>query len=248
MKMIRLRLQTLLSEGKLVCLVYLLCYVCISSLVIQTMFELWYITILMVIVGMPLFVIKMSRYVGKRKRYRQEAEFSIFLRRLSASLAAGMTVRNAVSEIAIHNKAEYKYLFKDIERLHRQLEYNHSVCDAFADLARRCPCDDIRLFSDCLRYGIPAGVDMVSLIRYVSSSFNIKNDTRREIMQTLNLPKYNNRVMLCAPIGCLVLIKNIAPEYISPLYEGSGRIVMVIVGLLLLFAGVMGSLISDVKY
>lgn len=247
-KMVRLSLLKSISEDKALSLLYFLCYIVIMSFVVQTMFELWYVTVTIVIAGLPIFLKKMSKYMKQRRIYRQEVEFSLFLRKLSASLAAGMTVRNAVTEIAIHNKSEYRFLYKEIERIRRLLDYNHSVQDAFAELAVRCPCDDIRMFADCLSYGIPAGVDIVNLIRYVSSSFDIKNDTRREIQQTLNLPKYNNRVMLCAPIGCLILIKNIAPEYIAPLYEGYGRIVMVVVGLILLFAGVMGSLIADVKY
>lgn len=248
MKKGRLLSGKLISEDRLRTSAYVVCYVLVLAVIAHVMFELWYVTLFAAVVFLPFSVKKASKQVCSRRIRRQEAEFSLFLRKLSASLSAGMTIRNAVGEIVMHDKSEYKYLHAELERVHKLLEYNHCVQDAFDSLARRCPCDDIRMFADCLSYGIPSGVDMVNLIRYVSSAFEVKNDTRREIEQTLNLPKYNNRIMLCAPVGCLILIKSIASEYIAPLYTGVGRIVMVVVALLLVFAAVMGSLIADVKY
>ena len=160
-----------------------------------TMFELWYVAVIVALLGIPLYISKFKKYIVKKKSMRQSAEFALFLRRLSGCLDAGMTIRNAVEEIVFYNKQEYPILYDDLKRTYQLIEYNYSVVQAFDDMAKRCECRDIRLFADCISYAIPSGVDLVNLIRYISSSIDVKNDTRRDIQQILNLPKYNNRIL-----------------------------------------------------
>ncbi|MBE7066252.1 MAG: hypothetical protein E7385_01735 [Ruminococcaceae bacterium] len=228
--------------------IYMLLCMASSALIAWTMFELWYVTIIVMICGVPLFAFKIKKYMEKRMSKQQSLEFALFLRKLSSCLAAGMTVKNAVAEIVIHNKSEYSVLYSELERMYRLMEYNYSVTQAFAEMAKRCDCSDMKIFSDCISYAIPSGVDLVNLIRYISASMDVKHDTQRDIDQILNLPRYNNRILLCAPVGCIIMIRNIAPDYIAPLYNGSGRIIMVIVAIILLSAAFMGNRISDVKY
>lgn len=251
MKMVRLilnklRYETCWIDIKLVFRVIM--YEMLIAAIFWIMFELGYVCVVACVIALPVSVLESRRQLFCLKQRTLNNEFSLFLRRLSATLAAGSTMTNAIREIVINGKEEYPTMYPELNRMYRKIEYNTSVTEAFEYLAQRCNTENIKLFAQCLSYAVPSGIDLVNLIRNISASFNVKNDTQRDIERILNLPRYNNRIMLIAPVFCLVLIKNIAPEYVEPLYNGGGRLVMVFVMIFLLGAALLGRLISNVNY
>ena len=120
--------------------------------------------------------------------------------------------------------------------------------DAFRVFAQRCRNREILTFSEVLAAGIPAGINLAQLIRYLSSAYRLKADVEQEIKKTLNAPKYNNRIIMAMPVCCIFLFRKIAPSYLEPLYYGSGRIVMVVVFLLLIVAWWTGTYLSNIRY
>ena len=119
---------------------------------------------------------------------------------------------------------------------------------AFAELASRIPVAEIRLFSQALNYGVPTGVNLIELVRSFSSGVRIRNDVEAEISRTLNLPKYNNRIIMCTPFVMIAIMRITAADYLRPLESGTGFIVKTAAAAAILIALVLGELLGDINY
>lgn len=223
-------------------------YIAAAYFVSLAFFESRQAACLLTVCGMPVFIIKLRTYLSVRKQKAIEAEFYIMLRQISMSLSSGSTLTNAVRETIIIDRKSYKVIGKELERVYGMLRNNVPAENAFHMLAKECGNTEITAFSEVLRAGIPAGINLAELIRYASSSLRIKADVEHEIQRLLNAPKYNNRIIMVMPVFCILLFRGIAPSYLAPLYSGAGRFVMAAVFLLIALAWFIGDRMSDIRY
>ena len=227
---------------------YLLAYIAASFILTKAFFSRWELSCIASISAFPVFLRKLQRYLSERRQHRTETEFYLMLRQVSMSLSSGVTLENAVRETILADRKQYKVIGSELERVCRMLKNNYPAEQAFRVFARRCGNREILAFSEVLSAGIPAGITLAQLIRYLSSAFRLKADTEQEIKRLLNAPRYNNRIITLMPPFCVLLFRQLAPSYLEPLYHGTGRIVMAAVFLLLMLAWWLGDRLSDVRY
>lgn len=228
--------------------VYIIIYIIAAMLLARAFFERWMISCIITACGLPIFLLEIKKCLTTRRQARIEAEFFIMLQQVSMSLSSGSTLENAVRETIVTDRRNYKTIGEDLECVYRMLRNNYPPEDAFRIFAQRCRNREILTFSEVLAVGIPAGINLAQLIRYLSSAYRLKADVEQEIKKTLNAPKYNNRIIMAMPVCCIFLFRKIAPSYLEPLYHGSGRIVMAAVFLLLLAAWWTGKYFSNIRY
>lgn len=200
------------------------------------------------ICGLPIFLRKMKRGLEERRRLHTETEFYTMLRQISVSMSSGATLENALGETILADRAQYRRIGAELERVYRMLKNHYSPDRAFLLFAERCGSREIRIFGEVLAAGIPAGINLTRLIRYLSSVYRLKADTEQEIRKALNAPKYNNRIILAAPFVCIAVFRQIAPSYLAPLYAGAGRAVMAAVLIMLAAAWGIGCRLSRISY
>ncbi|MFR1517423.1 MAG: type II secretion system F family protein [Clostridia bacterium] len=229
-------------------LAYLVIYCIAAVLLTRAFFERWDVSLLLLVCGLPVFIRKSRRYLAACRQTRAETEFYRMLRQVSMSLSAGATLENAVRETAFADRKDYKVIGGELERVYRMLKNHYPPEYAFRIFAQRCGNREILAFSEVLSAGIPAGINLAQLIRYLSSTFRLKADVEQEIRKLLNAPKYNNRIIMIMPVVCIFLFRKVAPSYLEPLYHGTGRIIMVIVFILLFAAWWIGDRLSDIRY
>ena len=128
------------------------------------------------------------------------------------------------------------------------LRLNWPVERVFEELAARCDHPDVRLFSTVLNAGIPAGVNLVELVRQIASTLRMKQDTEAEITRILNLPKYNNQIIMAMPVVSVVAIRYMAPSYASGFNSGVGFVFLLAACGLLGLALVLGELLGHIRY
>lgn len=235
-------------ENKLKLLLYTALYYVIGVFVVYTFLDSIISGIIVITLLLPVFIGKTCKYIEQKRQNNIENEFYIMLNSISMSLASGMTIENALRETILAEKKKYKVIYKDLERIYRMLQNNYSPDKAFKIFAEKSENREIRAFSEVLSVGLPAGINLAALIRYVSSAYRMQNDTNQEIKRILNAPKYNNRIILIMPVICVVLFRNIAPSYFSVLYNGSGHIIMAVVLGMLIVAWWLGEKLSNIKY
>ena len=183
-------------------------------------------------------------------RYEKQirAEFVSCLVMISGSLAAGLRLEQCVNEIASGDSREYRHLRPEFVRMAKLIQLNWPAEKAFSELAARIPVGEIRLFSQALNYGIPTGVNLIELVRSFSSGVRIRNDVEAEITRTLNLPKYNNRIIMCTPFLMIGILRLTAADYLQPLDSGIGSIVKIAVAIAIFAAVVLGEMLGDINY
>lgn len=225
-----------------------LIYVLAACVVLWLMFEKIYMCVVAPVCGSPLFIVLFKRYMEKKKQQYIENEFYKLMNRISMSMASGMILENALKETITVDKKDYKVLGQCLEKMYRMIQNNYSVESTFKILAQDSNNREIKIFYEVLTVGSPMGINMTELIRYLSSEYRLRADTESEITRILNAPKYNNRIILIMPFVCIALFKQVAPDYMAALYTSTGRIVMVIVAVMLVFAWWLGEKIGKISY
>ena len=200
------------------------------------------------LIACPMVFWKLRRSLIARFNRRLEKEFADILVVFSGSLTAGLGLEACIREIAEQPSREYPILSKEFARMEQLLRLNWPVERIFEDLAERCDHPDLRLFSTVLHAGIPAGVNLVELVRQITSTLRMKQDTEAEITRILNLPKYNNRIIMAMPVVSVIAIRWMAPSYAAGLEDGIGFVILVAACCLLGFAFLLGELLGRVGY
>ncbi len=196
----------------------------------------------------PLIVWKAVSILINRFDRRVTKEFCDVLVSLSGSLSAGLGLERCVYEIAESPRNEYPILQPEFCRMQKLLSLNWPVEYVFEDLARRYNHPDMRTFSTALRAGIPAGINLVELVRQISAAARMKRDTEMEILRVLNLPKYNNRIVMVMPFLSVFTVRVIAPSYAASLDTGIGAVIMIVACCLLGTAFLLGELLGKIRY
>ncbi len=175
-------------------------------------------------------------------------EFVTCLVTLSGTLSSGGRIEQGINEIAVSESSEIRHIRPEFARMSKLIQLNLPVEKAFSEFADRVPLTDIKLFSQALEYGIPAGINLVELVRSFSSGMRIRNDTEAEIAKTLNMPKYNNRVIMAMPFIMIALMRLTAADYLANIDNGTGAIIKTVSSGLIIFAVVLGELLGDIEY
>lgn len=200
------------------------------------------------LIGSPFFLKRLRTYLrGKRIRLLEQ-QFSQVLQQLAGSLSAGQSLENSLKEFIETDREGKKLIMAELQRVYHMLQLNYPFSYAFACFAQRSGSADIKSFAAVLQAGIPAGIDLIDVMRRISASFRLKYDIEDEIASCLALPRYNNRILMLMPFLCTGLLHLIAPAYIAVLYAGPGRWVMAAVALLLCIAGLIGERLSRIRY
>ena len=192
--------------------------------------------------------IKVRKEFESRYEKTMRREFVACLVSLSGSLSSGIRLEQCINEIAISDSSEFSHLRPEFERMSKLIQLNLPAERAFAELADRVPVSDIVLFSQALEYAIPAGVNLIELTRSFSSGMRIRNDVEAEITRTLNLPRYNNRIITVMPFLMIALMRFTAADYLTGLDGGIGTIVKICVAATIIAAMILGELLGNIKY
>ena len=197
---------------------------------------------------LPLLAFRVRRFLLMRFERRFSAQFCSALVYLSGCLTAGMRLERAIGELSESKSREYALLRPEFQRMQRLIQLNWPVEQAFAAFAERYPDRDVRLFSTALSTGAPAGMNLAELVRQITASLRLKKDTRAETEKTLNLPKYNNRIILVLPFLSVFAVRRMAASYAAGFDSPIGKIILACAFAILVLAWVLGDLLGNVRY
>ncbi len=223
-------------------------FFCLTTGCIWLFFQRFGISLLIAVCISPLIVWKARNVLIVRFDRCITREFCDVLVTLSGSLGAGLGLERCVYELADSPGREYPLLQPEFQRMQQLLNLNWPVEYVFEDLAQRYAHPDMRTFSTALRAGIPAGINLVELVRRISAAARMKRDTEMEIIRVLNLPKYNNRIVMLMPFLSVFTVRVLAPSYAASLDSGIGAIIMIVACCLLGVAFLLGEQLGKIQY
>jgi tight adherence protein B len=170
------------------------------------------------------------RHRRARRKVLLIDQFQQALHVLSAAVAAGKSLESAMAE-TVHDLAQ---LYPDpnapINREWRAIVQRTAngvpTEQAFADWAHRSGVEDIRNFAEVLAIAKRQGGNLVDVIRRTVQVMSEKIDTQREIRILLARKRWESRLLCAAPLVFVAMLRLSSPDYMAPLYQGAGRLIM----------------------
>jgi len=192
-----------------------------------------------------------KKSIIKKRKNGLRLQFRDLLQSLSYSLSDGRSVESAFNEALNDLKILYPYddcaIIKELTIINRKISLNEPVEKVLADFAKRSGIDDIENFNDVFSICKSTGGNLVEVIRNTTSVINQKIEIMNEIDVIIAEKKFSQEIMSVTPFGLLMLISTGSPDYIEPLFNARGHLVMFAVLILLAASYFLGAKIMDIE-
>ena len=211
-------------------------------------YDSWLVGIIAAAAGSyPLF-----RLLKKKRKEKISAEkeqgFMRALEMMAGSVSAGTTLQGAVKEVAYGDYAsDIGVIREDFKAMDRMICLNCDVNEAFGIMADKNGNREMICFSKALSSVSEAGGDIISLMLENCEIIRKKFEAREEIKNNLTQPMLSLRIMALMPGILILIMRGMAPDYISYLYTIPGHLVMTAVILMCVGAFILGDRVGDIS-
>ncbi|MCT1401381.1 pilus assembly protein TadB [Paenibacillus sp. LC231] len=167
-----------------------------------------------------------GRFMLERRRRTLNLHFKQALYSLSSSLSAGRSVENgfrdAVQDLLLLDPGGSSDLIFELKVIVSRLEYGEPIEVALQDFAQRAGMEDLTNFADVFSTCKRTGGDLVEVVRRTSSVIGEKLDIQQEISVMIAQKRFESKALLAAPFLLLLFMNLTSPDYMEPMYSGSG--------------------------
>lgn len=170
-------------------------------------------------------------YRALQRRRKLTSQFKDMLYSLSASIAAGRQMPEALVEAADSLSIMYgpeEPIMIELEHMKRCIEENNeSDSELLTDFAGRSCSEDINNFVQVYIICRNMGGDLENIITRTASILTDKMNIEREIQAVTAQKKLEGRLIALMPLAMLLILNLLSPSYVIPLYSGlPGRLIM----------------------
>ncbi|MBO7711598.1 MAG: type II secretion system F family protein [Lachnospiraceae bacterium] len=206
-----------------------LVYLLLDMLISMLFFRSW-IAVPVLLAGFPVFLRERQKDRLEEETGRMRGEFLTGIQLLSASLQAGYSAENAVSEARKELEKIYgedTFIVSEFRRLCRRMELNVPVERLFFEMAERSGVDDIISFAQVFEAARKAGGDLIAISRNTVSVIRMKEETGMMIRTALSGKQMEQNMMSVIPLFILGYVSLTTDGLMEPMYTTlPGRIVM----------------------
>lgn len=178
-------------------------------------------------------------WLEARRRREVTGQFRQFLYAFSTSLAAGRSVENALlsaeRDLLLIDPSGTSVLARELSAMNGQIRNGLSADRAFARFAERLAIEEAGQFSAGFSLCKQTGGDLVELVRRSTALIGEKIETQQELEAITAQKRFEAKAMAAVPFAMIGFLAFGSPDYMAPMYEGAGRLLMT--GVLLLLAG-----------
>jgi tight adherence protein B len=181
--------------------------------------------------GAVFFEREYAAHLAARRRRELSLQFRDLLYSLSASIAAGRQMGEALSE-AYENLGlvydEHTPMMEELHAFDLGIRENHISEESFLmSLAERSGIEDIRNFVDVYVTCRETGADLEEVIENSTEVLMDKIDIEREIQALTAQKQFEGRVITVLPLGVIFCLDLFSPDYLEAMYSTiAGRVVM----------------------
>jgi tight adherence protein B len=182
--------------------------------------------------------IRRKQLVRNRKEQLRQ-QFKQALYSISSSLSAGKSVENAFREAAadleLLDPGRRSDILIELASINRRTENGVPIEKSLADFAVRSGVDEIAQFADAFAVCKRTGGNLAEVMRRTANIIGEKLEIEQEISVMVAQKRFEARALGVVPFLLIAFLAFASPDYMDPLYEGAGRIVMTLaLGLLCL--------------
>lgn len=192
-----------------------------------------------------------AKTLCRKRKEKLRRQFKEALFALSSLLSAGRSVENAFlsleNDLVLLIEDTQSDLILELRAITNRLHNGEPIEAGLRDFANRSDLDEVRSFADVITICKRAGGDLVEVVRRTSQLIGEKLEVQQEVSVLIAQKRFEARIMMGMPFAFVGTLGFIAADYMEPLYQGMGLILLTIC-LLLLFASSWWMLkIMDIK-
>lgn len=199
-----------------------------------------------------IFLINNKKYLKLRRDDLISRQFCDALQFISSSLSTGKTFEGALKdsyqELKLLYGTENEIICTEIKIMITKMSINKSIIEVLSDFAVRVHNADIDNFLAALRMCRIMGGNLNEVVKNTHYIMELKLETKNDIDMIMTEQRLNLKILICIPFILMGILKVTCPEYIKPLYEGSGRIVICTVLCLMVVALFIGRRITRFEF
>ena len=170
-------------------------------------------------------------YLAERRKAALLLQFRDLLYSLSASLATGRHMAEALEEAEESLRDIYggdSELLGEVKDMIRKMkETGESDLAVIEDFARRAALEDVEDFTEVFRACRETGGNLVSAVNKAATVIGEKINIEREIKAMVMQKKYEGRIITIMPVAIILFLQIMSPAYLQVMYStAAGRILM----------------------
>jgi tight adherence protein B len=201
-------------------------------------------------VGLTFPRIRRLQLIRLRKN-KLHVQFKQALSCLSSSMTAGKSIETAFREALDDLKALYPdpacLIVVEFSIICRRVENGEPIEAALKNFADRSHLEDVTSFTDVFLTCKRTGGNLVEVMKRTAGVIGEKLEITQDISVMIAQKRFESRVLLFAPIMIVALLAFTSPDYMEPLYTGSGVLIMTASLLLLAACYVLTQKIMNIK-
>ncbi|MFD0682431.1 MULTISPECIES: type II secretion system F family protein [unclassified Paenibacillus] len=195
-------------------------------------------------------VIRRKELIRKRKSQLQ-LQFKQALASISSALGAGKSVEIAFQEALLDLRLLYPdpraLIVKELETINHRINNGETIENALKDLSERSALEDIQQFTDVFMTCKRTGGNLVHVIRRTSSIIQEKLDIQQDIQVMMSQKRFESKVLAFAPLIVIAVLSFSSPDYMEPMYQGSGFLIMTVSLIILIGCYAVTKMIMNIK-
>ncbi|MFC5531623.1 type II secretion system F family protein [Cohnella yongneupensis] len=210
----------------------------------------WVLALLAAPVGL-FYPKRYAQALCRKRKDKLRQQFKEALHALSSLLSAGRSVENAFAsleqDLALllgHTKSD---LMTELGIIANRLRNGEPLELPLQDFARRSDLAEARSFADVITICKKAGGDMVEVVRNTSQFIGEKLDVELEVTVLVAQKRFESRIMMAMPFLFVGMLGFVAGDYMRPLHQGFGWLLLTVVFAALLCCIRWMSRIMDIK-
>lgn len=184
---------------------------------------------LFALTGLYYPVMRRKAIIAKRKAQLKQ-QFKQMLASLASSMGAGRSIESSFTEALDDLRLLYPdagaMIVCELELIIWRLQNGETVEACLLDFSRRAHVDEIGQFADVFVICKRTGGSLVQVVRRTAVMIQEKLDIEQDIQVTLAQKKFESKVLTVAPVILIAALAWMTPDYMEPLYQGGGQLIM----------------------
>lgn len=180
-------------------------------------------------IGLGYPTIRRKQLIHKRKA-QLKLQFKQMLAALASALSAGRSVESAfveaLSDLRLLYPDSKAMIIKELEMMQRRMENGETVESCLTGFSRRAHIDEIERFAEVFVTCKRTGGSLVQVVRRTAVLIQEKLDIEQDIQVMLAQKKFESKVLTVAPVAMIATLAWTTPDYMEPLYQGGGLLIM----------------------
>ncbi|OPZ89692.1 MAG: hypothetical protein BWY74_02616 [Firmicutes bacterium ADurb.Bin419] len=201
------------------------------------------------IAGIFFLPMRVKQIIEKRKQ-NLHLQFRDMIEALATNLNAGKNVPDSMKSVYDDLKVQYQegsFILREIEIILSSINNNVNLEDVLLDFGNRSGITDIESFANVFKTCYRKGGNIKDVIKTTHQIINDKIGIEMEIETMVTANKTEQYIMIAMPIGLILLIKMMSPEFAEKFVSPTGIIATTIAIVIFVIAYFVGKEVLSIN-